>query len=152
MNWEIRRRNVKPRSPIAVPALPLPGDTMLTPDRTDEAQVGAAPAANDVLLGIKVDIHRELLDRVNLAAIEKLSRTDLVRELSDIIGGILTERNIALNRVEREDLVEDIVDELVGLGPLEPLIKDDSISDILVNGYETVFVERGGKLDRKSVV
>ncbi|ABD25963.1 type II secretion system protein E [Novosphingobium aromaticivorans DSM 12444] len=150
MNWEIRRRNVKPRSPIAVPALPLPGDTMLTPDRTDEAQVGAAPAANDVLLGIKVDIHRELLDRVNLAAIEKLSRTDLVRELSDIIGGILTERNIALNRVEREDLVEDIVDELVGLGPLEPLIKDDSISDILVNGYETVFVERGGKLQRVS--
>jgi Flp pilus assembly protein, ATPase CpaF len=99
-------------------------------------------------LDVKVDIHRKLLERVNLALLEKFSRDELVRELSGMISGILNEHNMALNRGEHAELVEEVVDELVGLGPLEPLLKDESINDILVNGPETVFVERYGLLER----
>ncbi|MGV3512820.1 MAG: CpaF family protein [Novosphingobium sp.] len=99
-------------------------------------------------LNIKVDIHRELLERVNLALIERFSREELARELGPVIDEIIAERSLALNRYEKADLVDEILDELVGLGPLEPLLKDETISDILVNGSETVFVERRGILER----
>src|SRR6478609_2513743 len=78
-------------------------------------------------LDLKVSIHRALLDRINLAALEKLPREKIGSEIADIIGELLAERQEALNRAERESLVEDVLDELLGLGPLEPLLQDDSV-------------------------
>ena len=100
------------------------------------------------LLELKVSIHRLLLDKINLGALEKLPRAAIRVEIAEIIGEMLAERREKLNRTEREALVDDVLDELLGLGPLEPLLQDESITDILVNGPKTVFVERFGKLER----
>jgi pilus assembly protein CpaF len=99
-------------------------------------------------LDLKISIHRALLDKINLSALEKVAKETIRAEVAQIISELLSERQEALNRVEREALIDDVLDELLGLGPLEPLLADDSITDILVNGPKVVFVERGGKLQR----
>ncbi|MEO0056668.1 MAG: hypothetical protein RIT17_98 [Pseudomonadota bacterium] len=105
-------------------------------------------AEEAAFLELKVTIHRLLLDKINLGALEKLPRPAIRVEIAEIIGEILADRREKLNRAEREALVDDVLDELLGLGPLEPLLQDESITDILVNGPKTVFVERFGKLER----
>ncbi len=99
-------------------------------------------------LDLKIAIHRDLLDQINLAALEKLSRSQIGEELAGIINTILQDRGQVLNRGDRTQLTEEVLDELLGLGPLEPLLKDETITDILVNGHDTVFVERRGLLER----
>ncbi|WP_370638893.1 CpaF family protein [Croceicoccus sp. Ery5] len=99
-------------------------------------------------LDLKVSIHRALLDKINLSALEQMPREQIRTEISEIIGEILMQRQEPLNRTERTALVEDVLDELLGLGPLEPLLQDDSITDILVNGPQIVFIERNGLLER----
>ncbi len=112
------------------------------------ADLPITPAKSDKMLELKVNIHQQLLDRVNLSLLDKLPRERITEEVSQIVGEILAEEGEALNKVERTTLTNDIVDELLGLGPLEPLLKDESITDILVNGHKTVFVERHGLLER----
>jgi pilus assembly protein CpaF len=105
-------------------------------------------ARSDDMLELKVRIHRQLLERLNLAALETLPRDKIATEIGQVITDLLSDDGIALNRTERQTLIEDVLDELLGLGPLEPLLKDHSITDILVNGHDTVFVERRGLLER----
>lgn len=100
------------------------------------------------LLSLKVQIHRELLDEINLAQLEKMSRAQVEAEAGELISDILGRHQLALNAHERRTMVADVLDELLGLGPLEPLLQDDTITDILVNGHDTVFVERRGTLER----
>lgn len=102
-------------------------------------------------LELKLTIHRRLLDSINLAAIEKMPKEQFQREVGEIIRELLREEGTALNLGEQNQLVEDVLDEVLGLGPLEPLIKDDTITDILVNGPDRVFIERGGLLELTSV-
>ena len=125
------------------------------PVTTAEPSVSDAPKAAAIVnvpldrkLSLKVSIHRALLDKINLAALDQLPRAQIEREVRDIVQELLQERREALNAAERDELVIEVLDELLGLGPLEPLLKDESITDILVNGYLTVFVERGGLLER----
>ncbi|MDX9954344.1 MAG: ATPase, T2SS/T4P/T4SS family, partial [Anaerolineae bacterium] len=81
-----------------------------------------------------------------------ISRTDEVRRtIRQMYESILEEESIVLSRVERERLFEQIVAEILGLGPLEPLLADDTVTEIMVNGAKNVFVERKGKLERTSV-
>jgi len=96
---------------------------------------------------LKVDLHQRLIERINLAALDTMSREHVAVEVGDIVREMLAERNHALNLVEHRELVEDILDELLGLGPLEPLLKDPTITDIMVNTWNTVFVERGGRIE-----
>ena len=96
---------------------------------------------------IKVELHKRLLDDLNLAALETASEADLRAEISAIAAEALEEMSVVLNREERATLNQDLYDEVVGLGPLEPLLKDDTVNDILVNGPRQVFVERNGKLE-----
>ncbi|GAA4762559.1 CpaF family protein [Novosphingobium ginsenosidimutans] len=105
---------------------------------------------SDKLLALKVLIHHQLLEKVNLSALDNMPRDQIAKEISDIIVALLDERGEVLNRAERTILSNDVLDELLGLGPLEPLLKDDSINDILVNGFQTVFVERSGVLEKVS--
>jgi pilus assembly protein CpaF len=100
---------------------------------------------------IKRELHQRLVDKLDLKTIEKLSREQLREELRILLGNILVGAELPLNRVEREQMVEALLDEITGLGPLEPLLRDQSISDILVNGYATVFVERFGKLESANI-
>lgn len=100
------------------------------------------------MLELKVSTHRKLIDRINLSLLDKLSAEQIREEVGDLVAEILVEEDAALNARERAQLVTEVLDELLGLGPLEPLLKDDSVTDILVNGYQMVFVERNGLLER----
>ncbi|HEY0957654.1 MAG TPA: CpaF family protein [Novosphingobium sp.] len=105
-------------------------------------------AVSDRVLSLKVEIHQQLLDRINLALLDKMPREQVAEEISDIVADLLESTGEVLNRAERTSLSAEVLDELLGLGPLEPLLKDETINDILVNGYQTVFVERFGMLER----
>src|SRR5436853_1963207 len=96
---------------------------------------------------VKADLHRKILDRLDL---EKLGRTasDTAREeVLILIRNSVNGEAVPLSFAERERLAREILDEIFGLGPLEPLLKDPSISDILVNRFDRVYIERGGKLE-----
>jgi len=96
-------------------------------------------------------IHRKLLDRVDLVMMESMSGDRLREELKTLVERLLTEETIAINDSERMNLVRDIQHEVLGLGPLEILMADATISDILVNTYRQVYVERKGKLELTDV-
>jgi pilus assembly protein CpaF len=100
---------------------------------------------------LKVRLHQRLLDMLNLSAIDKVPIDDLRREVGAMVRELLLEDGIALNSKEYNRLVEEILDEVMGLGPLEPLLKDPTISDILVNTHALVFVERAGQLQETAV-
>lgn len=96
---------------------------------------------------LKMTLHRRLLDMINLSVIDKMAPEDFRREIGEMIRELLVEESRPLNASERMQLVDDVLDELLGLGPIEPLLKDESVTDILVNTYRQVFVERGGRLE-----
>ncbi|SEP73904.1 CpaF family protein [Thalassovita taeanensis] len=96
---------------------------------------------------IKLELHRALLDNLNLAALESATESELRAEISSISAEVLEEKGIVLNREDRTQLIQELYDEVTGLGPLETLLKDDSVNDILVNGPRRIFVERSGKLE-----
>jgi pilus assembly protein CpaF len=96
---------------------------------------------------LKVELHKRLLDLINLSALDTMSRQQVEVEVGEIVHEQLALQKHALNHDERKRLVADVLDELLGLGPLEPLLKDHSITDILVNTYDQVFVERHGRLE-----
>ena len=100
---------------------------------------------------LKSRIHRKLLDRVDLSMMESMTSTKLREELKMLVERLLTEETLAINDAERKSLVRDIQDEVLGLGPLELLMADPTISDILVNTYKQVYVERRGKLELTDV-
>ncbi|WP_171125695.1 MULTISPECIES: CpaF family protein [unclassified Ruegeria] len=114
----------------------------------------AEPAASDrerkrkERLGeIKIELHRELLENLNLAALENAGESELRAEISAIASEVLELKNIVLNREDRSQLNKELYDEVTGLGPLEALLQDDTVNDILVNGPQQIFVERAGKLE-----
>jgi pilus assembly protein CpaF len=115
-------------------------------------QEPVAPSGSGVDLSeIKGRIHRKLIDRLNLSNLEVVGREEASRTIRDVIQEIMAWENVALNVSERENLAEEILDEIFGLGPLEPLMKDPDVSDILVNTYKDVFVERNGRLYRTDI-
>ena len=101
---------------------------------------------------LKIHIHQTLLDRINLEAMEDLPPQRLKDELKNLVERLLEDENVVINDIERRNLVRDIQYEMLGLGPLEPLLVDPTISDILVNSYRQVYVERRGKLELTDVV
>jgi len=108
-------------------------------------------AKRDQHTELKVELHQRLLDLINLQALDQMSREQIQEEVGDIVAEELAKQNHALNHTERKQLVADVLDELLGLGPLEPLLKDPTITDILVNGHARVFVERYGVLEPSPV-
>ncbi len=99
-------------------------------------------------LELKSRLHDALLDRLNLAVIDKVEPEELRREVSAQVNLVLTAENNPVRADEFKRIVDELMDEVLGFGPLEPLLADPSINDILVNGHRNVFVERHGKLER----
>jgi pilus assembly protein CpaF len=97
---------------------------------------------------LKVNVHRKLLNRLNLEALAHADRARAEAEIRTLVGELLTEESMPINLSEREMLLSDLLDEVFGFGPIEPLLRDPSITDILVNTHKNVFVERGGLLQR----
>lgn len=104
-------------------------------------------APQNVYTQYKKIIHETILSRINLERLQYYSESDLKNLINDLVGDIIDQENIAFNQYERKSLVVDIQNEMFGLGPLETLLTDETISDILVNGYNKVYVERKGKLE-----
>ncbi len=96
---------------------------------------------------LKVELHKRLLDNLNLSALEHATESDLKQEIASISAEALEELSVVLNKDERAALHQELYDEVMGLGPLEPLLKDDGVNDILVNGPQQIFIERAGKLE-----
>jgi pilus assembly protein CpaF len=105
------------------------------------------PAPEYDVTDLKMRFHQRLLDLLNLPLLEKVPIEELRREVGAIVREMLVEDGIALNAKECIQLIEEILDEVMGLGPIEPLLKDETISDILVNTHKQIFVERFGLLE-----
>ena len=130
-------------SPVhAEPMAAAPADS--TQDEMD--------AANRVYTEVKVRLHQRLLEEINLAAIEKLPPEAFREQTAGIITRLLKAERVQLNQREQVQITDDVIDEMIGLGPLEPLLKDPTINDILVNTHRQVFVERRGRLELTPVI
>jgi pilus assembly protein CpaF len=140
MMWQLRRPVVDESQSVAESRASRP--TLPAQHIQQEFEV------SDRILSLKVMIHQQLLDRINLAVLDKMPREQTANEVTVIIGDLLETNGEVLNRAERDALCNDVLDELLGLGPLEPLLKDETINDILVNGYQSVFVEKFGILQK----
>jgi len=99
-------------------------------------------------LELRANVHRKLLNRLNLEALAQTDRARAEGEIRTLLSQLITEEATPINLTERETLFAEILDDVFGLGPLEPLLRDPSINDILVNTYKQVFVERRGVLER----
>jgi pilus assembly protein CpaF len=117
------------------------------------ATIGDVNALNrrDLYTDLKVSLHQRLLDVINLQALERMSRAQIGVEVGDILKEEIARESQPLNQAERTRLIDDVLNELLGLGPIEPLLKDPTITDILVNGCNHVFVERYGILEETPV-
>ncbi len=102
-------------------------------------------------LDLKLRLHRRLIDEINLSALDRLTPLETRNQISDVLREIIASESTPLGASETGRLVGDVSDEFLGYGPLEPLLKDPSIADIMVNTYNNVFVERRGQIERTAV-
>jgi pilus assembly protein CpaF len=100
---------------------------------------------------LKFTLHRKLLDRINLEALSSMAGERVRAEIRSAVAKLVEEEKTPLSLVEKDRVIEEILDEVFGLGPLEPLLQDPTVSDILVTTPKLVYVERGGKLYRTPV-
>jgi pilus assembly protein CpaF len=110
------------------------------------ADVGFTADSREDMASIAQRLHQKILDRLDLAAVSQLSAEDLRGRLRTIVEQLTVHEGLAMSAAEQVGLVETVLDELTGHGPLEALLNDPTVSDVLVNGHDQVFVERGGKL------
>src|SRR4249920_3932465 len=115
--------------------------TVRTPDDAKEVEFE----------NIKRRIHTKLVDKLDLTRVGELEGDVLRREIRLVVEHVCDTEDTLLNRSERERLIEEVLDETFGLGPLEMLLKDHTISDILINGPKSIYVERRGKMERTAV-
>ena len=103
---------------------------------------------------MKGRVHQDLLNKLNLDRLTKVSRTDAEPEIRGVIAGILDRESatLPLSLFERENVTSEVLDELFGLGPLELLLRDPSISDILVNRADLIYIEREGRIEETEIV
>jgi pilus assembly protein CpaF len=116
-------------------------------DRSDSDLMARRP----VLLDEKLKLHGRIIDEFNLALLEKLSPEELYRQVHAYVAKYIRAERISLNQKELEVFTTEVLAEMTGFGPLEPLLKDPTVSDILINTHKLCFVERFGKLERANV-
>jgi pilus assembly protein CpaF len=113
--------------------------------------MGISSTARPDFGAIKAAIHRKLIQRLNLERVTQMGREAVRPEVAQIVESLAAEENTPMTLQERERLSTEVLDEVFGLGPLEPLLRDPSISDILVNTYKSVYIERHGLLERTNI-
>jgi pilus assembly protein CpaF len=138
-----------PAGGASAPSTPAPEPAkekvnLLAEKTMPEATV--APAADDPMRTTKTQIYSKLMEQIDLQTASRLPEDELRRQIMDVIGEIVMEAKLAINESEQLQLATQIVDDMVGLGPLEPLLKDEAITDIMVNGPHQIYIERKGKL------
>ena len=145
-----------PRSPVAKPATPSP-----SPDRPSapraQAPKSSSPtpitvqARSESYYQIKTTIFNALIDTIDLAQLAQLDAESAREEIRDIVNEIISIKNVVMSIAEQESLLQDICNDVLGYGPLEPLLARDDIADIMVNGAERVFIEVNGKVQLTNV-
>lgn len=128
--------------PTAEPEPAAPPSTLTT--RTNDPY--ARNPSRNTIDQAKLKLHPLVLERIDTSAAAKMAREDLGRDLTGLVAELLAEAHIQLNTVERQELVKQLLDDMLGLGPLEPLLNDETISEIMVNGPKQVYIEHQGKL------
>ncbi len=118
------------------------------PAKGDAAARPRVEAPRPQYIELKANVHRKLLNRLNLEALASTERSRAEADIRTLLFDLIAEENMPLSMGERDAILGDVIDEVFGLGPLEPLLRDTTVSDILVNTYKNVYVERAGKLDR----
>jgi pilus assembly protein CpaF len=139
-----------PQMPIHTGAMPQTGSSM----RAGSSMYSRGGREEEKLSAVdqlKIDLHHRLIERLDLEALEQIKdEVEVVHQIRLAVGEFLREESTPLSQAEREEIVEQVVWEITGLGPIEPLFRDPGISDILVNSARDIFIERKGKLSRVS--
>ncbi len=112
-----------------------------------ETLPGPAPHVSDEQLDMRLRLHARLIEEIDLSKLGELDETEMRRQVRRLVGDFARDSRLALNTAELDQMGEEVFDEMVGLGPIEPLLKDESINDILINGPFQVYVERRGELE-----
>jgi pilus assembly protein CpaF len=118
---------------------------------TLQTNTGKSVKDREFFQDLKTRIHRQLIDKLDLSKVDMIGSNELVREIGYIIESLIVEEGVPLNQVEKDRLVVEIQHETFGLGPLEPLLSDPEVSDILVNNSSQVYVEKFGKLQKTEI-
>jgi pilus assembly protein CpaF len=141
-----------PDGPAAVQtAAQLPETGMPVPPAqpaADSQAPAAVPVVSSSYYALKTRLHQSLIAKIDLAAAETMPADQLRTQLREVLLGLIADEAIPMNEHERRSLVADLQHEVLGLGPLEPFLADPDISEIMVNGYDTVFVEKRGRIER----
>ena len=142
-------------APASAPyvSTPPPGATVASPPL---APTRAAPAPtesrrSDTYYQVKATIFGALIEAIDLAQLAKLDSESAREEIRDIVNEIIAIKNIVMSIAEQEELLDDICNDVLGYGPLEPLLARDDIADIMVNGAGTVFIEVAGKIQKTGI-
>ena len=143
---------VAPAATVSPSPLPAPSGTTASSRLTSSMYTTRSKAEENKLSAVdqlKIDLHHRLIERLDLEALEQIKdEQEVVHQIRLAVGEFLREESTPLSQAEREEIVEQIVWEITGLGPIEPLFRDPTISDILVNTAKDIFIERRGKLSR----
>ena len=147
-----KRQQAAPTQPVAAAPQPAAKPTAKAKAVPAKAKpVDKERKRKDKLAEVKVELHKSLLDNLNLSALEHASENDLKAEIQAISAEALEEMSVVLTKEERQTVHQDLFDEVMGLGPLEALLKDETVNDILVNGPKQIFVERNGRLEHSHI-
>ena len=148
MSFLFNNSSKDPRPPVSVDVVQLPQEE----PKTEINRVhGDLMAKRPRLLDEKLKLHGLIVDEFNLNLLEKLSPEEMHRQVKAYVGNYIRTERIALNQKELDIFTEEVIAEMTGFGPIEPLLKDPTVSDILINTHTLCFVERFGKLERTNV-
>lgn len=153
INWLLTESTLapvpnEPSEPTLVTA-PKPEPAEHRPPRREQTEPRnkSATAVSPTVERTKLKVEPAVMDRLDVSAASQLPRDELSHQLREIVTEVLAEQNLRLNQIEQVSLVDLLLDDMLGLGPLEPLLADESITDIMINGPHQVYVERKGKLE-----
>lgn len=140
-------------APVEAPPVEAPVDTVVNTvvNTVVEAPKPVEKMVSRTVMAAKEKLQKKFMDLVNTSEVSKLTREEAVVQLADLVTDVLKDNNVILNAVEQKELVKLFTDDMFGLGPLEPLLQDPTITDIMVNAPDEVYVERNGLLEKAGV-
>lgn len=138
-------------APTAAPTHKEKSDALLSSPTEASTTSSNEPALKNEMSEAKERIYTALMEQIDIATSSRLPREELRRQIVELIGDIVIEQKLPLNHAEQKTLASEIVDDMLGFGPLEPLLRDEAITDIMVNGPYQIYVERKGKLELTDV-
>lgn len=144
------RRGATAREKKAEPAL-VNGGLDVLPKIEHVSETSHASDSKDTLSDIKIDVFKDLMDIVDLSELGDVTQEKIREEITDMVTEIISVRGLVLSSVEQQTVIQDICNDILGLGPLEPLLERDDIADVMVNGPEDVYIEVNGRMERTNI-